>query len=273
MGHVVLTALLVIGIMGLIIGLFLGGASILFKVEVDEREEKILNALPGNNCGGCGYPGCEGLAKAICKGEAPVDQCPVGGSKVHAEIAKIMGTEAGEKERLVAFVACKAHCGEAVMNYEYTGVEDCRMLGFVPGGGPKACTDGCLGFGTCASVCPFDAIHVVDGVAVVDRDKCKACGKCVAICPKHLISLVPATSKYTVSCSSHAKGAVTTKQCKSGCVGCGICEKNCPNGAVKVENFNASIDYSKCLNCGVCAEKCPKKCIVNQYTCETEASE
>lgn len=256
--------LMMIGL-GLFVGLFLGIAGVAFKVKTDPREEKVLACLPGNNCGGCGYPGCAGLAAAIAKGEAPVNQCPVGGEKVADEIAKVMGTEALTTEKKVAFVACNAHCEDVTLDYEYYGVEDCRMLSFVPGGGPKACNYGCLGFGSCAKVCPFDAIHVIDGVAVVDRDKCKACGKCIAVCPKHLISFIPFNAQYTVACSSKEKSAATVKQCKVGCAGCGSCERNCANEAVKVENFVASIDYSKCKNCGVCAEKCGRKIITKQY--------
>lgn len=261
----ILIALIVMILLGLFVGIFLGVAGIAFKVTVDEKEEGVLKALPGNNCGGCGYPGCAGLAKAIANGDAPVNQCPVGGEPVAKEIAKIMGTEAEESVRKVAFVACKAHCSDITLDYDYYGVEDCRMLSFVPNGGPKSCNDGCLGYGSCVKVCPFNAITVSDGVAKVDRELCKACGKCVAACPKHLISLIPYDAKYTVSCSSKQKGAITTKQCKVGCVGCGICVKNCPNTAVKVENFNATIDYELCKNCGVCAEKCPRKTIETQY--------
>lgn len=259
------TALLVIGGLGIFVGVFLGVAAIAFKVKVNEKEEKVLEALPGNNCGGCGYPGCSGLAAAIANGDAPVNQCPVGGEPVAKVIAEIMGTTAEESKHMVAFVACKAHCDDITLDYDYYGVEDCRMLGFVPNGGPKSCNEGCLGFGSCVKVCPFDAIHVEDGVAKVDREKCKACGKCVAVCPKHLISLIPYDAKYTVSCSNRQKGPVTMKQCKSGCIGCGLCAKNCPNEAVKVENFNATINYDLCKNCGVCLEKCPRKSIEEQY--------
>ena len=135
-------------------------------------------------------------------------------------------------------------------------------MSFVPGGGPKSCNSGCLGFGTCAKVCPFDAIKVVNGVAVVDKEKCKACGKCIAVCPKHLISLIPYSAKQVVACSSADKGPITMKACTVGCVGCGICVKNCPNEAVKVENFHAVIDHEKCVGCGICQQKCPKKSIV-----------
>lgn len=258
----ILTATVVVGVVGIFVGIFLGIAGIRFKVQVDEKEEAVLAVLPGNNCGGCGYAGCSGLAAAIAKGEAPVNACPVGGEPVGKKVAEIMGVEAEATERQVAFVACQGDCEKAGKDYDYYGIEDCRMMSFVPGGGPKSCNSGCLGFGTCAKVCPFDAIHVENGVAVVDKEECKACGKCIAVCPKHLISLVPYRAKLAVACSSTDKGPVTMKACKTGCIGCGICVKNCPSQAVSVSDFHAAIDQEKCTGCGTCMEKCPKKAIV-----------
>ncbi|MBR6326573.1 MAG: RnfABCDGE type electron transport complex subunit B [Lachnospiraceae bacterium] len=258
----ILLAAGIVAAVGIFVGLFLGIAGIRFKVEVDEREEAVLAALPGNNCGGCGYPGCSGLAAAIVKGEAAVNTCPVGGEPVGKKIGEIMGVEAGESRRMVAFVACAGDCEKAGTDYEYSGVEDCSVMAFVPGGGPKTCNSGCLGYGSCVKACPFDAIHVVNGVAVVDKEACKACGKCVATCPKNLIRLIPYDAKHMVACSSTDKGPVTMKACSVGCIGCGICVKNCPAEAVHVENFHAIIDPDKCTGCGICAEKCPKKSIV-----------
>ncbi len=260
----VLTATILVGLVGLIVGVFLGIAGIKFAVETDPREEEVLNALPGNNCGGCGYAGCSGLAAAIAKGEAPVNACPVGGEPVGKAIAAIMGVEAGESVRMTAFVKCQGDCDKAKTDYAYTGVKDCKVMAFVPGGGPKSCNFGCTGFGNCVSACPFDAIHVVNGIAVVDKEKCKACGKCVAACPKNLIELVPYDAKIKVSCGSKDKGPVAMKACDAACIGCGLCARNCPAGAIEVTDNLAHIDYEKCTGCGTCVEKCPKKAIIKE---------
>ncbi|NLL77718.1 MAG: RnfABCDGE type electron transport complex subunit B [Clostridiales bacterium] len=260
----VVIAMAIVGGIGLFIGLFLGIAAIKFSVNVDEREAAVLDALPGNNCGGCGFPGCSGLAAAIAGGKAPVNACPVGGEEVGKVIAQIMGVEAEETVRKVAFVECQGDCDKTTVDFEYFGVKDCRMLAFVPNGGPKSCNYGCLGGGDCVAVCPFDAIHVVNGVALVDKEACKACGKCVEACPKDLIKLIPYDARYAVACSSKDKGKDTTKSCTVGCIGCQICKKNCPSEAVDIIDFNATIDYDKCTECGACMEKCPKKAILNR---------
>ena len=258
----ILFALLIVAGVGLFIGVFLGIASVVFKVNVDEREEQIAGVLPGNNCGGCGYPGCSGLAAAIVKGEAPVNACPVGGEAVGKKVASIMGVDAPHSKKMVAFVKCNGNCEAVKSNYDYVGQPDCQMLMFVPNQGPKACNHGCHGYGSCVKVCPFDAIHVENGVAVVDKEKCKACGKCIAICPQHLIELIPYDAPFTVACSSTEKGPATMKECANGCIGCGLCKKNCPEGAVEVNDFHAVIDYDKCIGCGTCVEKCKRGSIL-----------
>ena len=180
-----------VGVLGLILGVALGIVGKVFFVKIDEREAEVRGCLPGNNCGGCGYAGCDGLAAAIAKGEAPVNACPVAGGEAHAKIGEIMGQAVDASAKQVAFVKCSGTCDKTERKYNYYGINDCVKAVSVPGQGDKLCSYGCLGFGSCVTACQFDAIHVVDGVAVVDKEKCVACGKCVSTCPKVLIELIP----------------------------------------------------------------------------------
>lgn len=258
----IITATIIVAVVGIFIGVFLGIAAIWFRVEVDPREEEILGVLPGNNCGGCGFPGCSGLAAAIVTGDAKVNGCPVGGEPVATKIAEIMGVEAEVSEKVVAFVKCQGDCDKAKVDYDYYGTKDCSMMKFIPGGGSKTCNYGCLGFGNCVTACEFDSIHIVNGVAVVDKETCTSCGACINACPKDLIELVPYKQKTKVACYSKDKGPVVKKGCDVGCIGCSLCVKNCPNEAIKVTDFLAKIDYTKCTDCGICREKCPTKAII-----------
>lgn len=259
---VVIMAAVVVGVVGLLIGVLLGIASEKFKVEVDEKEILVRNELPGNNCGGCGYPGCDGLAKAIATGNAGVGDCPVGGASVAEKIAAIMGVESGGTDKRVAFVKCKGTCDKIKVQYRYFGLDDCKKIAVVPGAGEKACIYGCMGGGSCVKACAFDAIHVIDGVAVVDKEKCVACGKCVGSCPSNLIDMVPYGAEHLVQCNSHDKGKEVKAKCEAGCIGCTLCIKQCEFDAIHMDNNLAVIDYEKCTNCGKCAEKCPVKVIV-----------
>lgn len=257
----IIIATCVVGGTGLIIGLLLGFAGKAFYVEVNEKEIEVREALPGNNCGGCGYAGCDALAKAIANGEAEANACPVGGAAVAEVIAGIMGSTV-DVTKNVAFVKCSGDCEKAKDRFNYNGTEDCNQAALSTGGGQKACTYGCLGFGSCVKACEFDAIHVENGIAKVDIEKCVACGKCIKACPKHLIELVPYEQKQKVACNSNSFGKDVKAVCSAGCIGCKICEKQCEFDAIHVENNIAHIDYSKCTNCGKCKEKCPVKVIL-----------
>ncbi len=253
-----------IGAVGLILGLFLGVASEKFKVEVDPTEQLVRDALPGNNCGACGFPGCDGCAKAMVKGEAAVNQCPVGGAPVAEKIAAILGTSAGEsREKMVAFVHCQGDCSKAKQLYSYSGIADCNDLSVVPNGTEKECPYSCCGYGSCVKACQFDAIHIVNGVAVVDKEKCTSCGACIKACPKHIIDLVPYKKKYIVACENKLKGKQVRDACSIGCIACGLCEKNCPFDAIHVID-NLAVMNEKCRDCSICAQKCPTGAITGK---------
>jgi len=181
---------------------------------------------------------------------------------VDAQIGEIMGVSAGAAVKQIAQVHCTG-CGQNYKQYTYVGIHDCVAASKLPGGGDLGCAYGCLGLGSCEKACPFDAIHVIDGVARVDEEKCKACNKCVDICPRHIIALEPYKTKrhVTIPCSSHDKGVDARKVCDNGCIGCSLCAKSCPKEAITMVNNLAVIDYEKCIGCGICAQKCPRKLI------------
>jgi len=250
-----------LGAMGLVFGAGLAYASQKFAVETDPRVMAILDVLPGANCGGCGFPGCAGFANAVVQGAAPVNGCPVGGPECAQKVGGIMGLDAGEAERKVARVLCKGGRNVATDRYDYSGIEDCKAANMLHGG-QKNCQFGCLGFGTCEKVCPFDAIHMNDqGLAVVDPEKCTSCGKCLVACPKGIIEYVPYGQEVVVDCKNTERGPTVKKNCQVACIACGICEKACPYDAIKVVNNLARIDYIKCTECMICVEKCPTKAI------------
>ncbi len=256
----ILLPILAIGGMGLIFGALLAVAAKIFAVEKDERIPLVEECLPGANCGGCGFAGCAAAAEAIVKGEAPVNCCPVGGDTAAGKIADIMGVKAQKTEKMTAFVMCSGSSEAAKNRFENNESIDCHVANRL-GGGMKECSFGCLGFGSCVAKCKFGALSIQKGVAVVDREKCTNCGACMAECPRQIIKRIPYSAKDVVACSSKDKGKDTRFACTVGCIGCGICAKNCEAQAISVVDNCAVIDYSKCVGCGVCAEKCPRKII------------
>ena len=253
----ILSALAVLGGMGLLFGILLGIASKVFYVRKDERIEKVLACLPGANCGGCGCAGCSDLAAKIVSGDAAVNACPVNSNENYEKIAQVMGVSADESEPMCAVVKCRGAAGIAEDRYIYEGIDDCHAANRL-GGGYKFCRFACLGLGSCVKVCKFGAIEVKDGVAVVNSDKCTACGQCIKECPKNVIGIIPKRAADIVKCNSEEKGVNVTKICRAGCIGCGLCAKVCPKDAIKIENNLAVIDYSLCDGCGECALKCPR---------------
>jgi RnfABCDGE-type electron transport complex B subunit len=262
-----LIPVIIIGGLGLLYGIGLAIASVAFHVEVDPRVEKIMEALPGANCGACGKPGCGGYAEAIVVEGASINMCAPGGAETAKKIAEIMGAVAGETVKKIAYI----HCSSGGKNntrfkYEYEGVPTCKAAVMVANG-PNMCAYGCVGYNDCMVACPFDAITLDENNnRIIDVDKCTACGACVRACPRGLIEIVKLSQQVKIQCSNKEKGIAAKNNCGTtkGCIACGLCAKVCPVEAITMENNLAVINYEKCIDCGMCATKCPTKAIEDQ---------
>ena len=260
----ILYAVLVLGILGGVFGALLAIASKIFRVEVDPKQEKVRACLAGANCGGCGFPGCDGYAAAVARGDAPTNKCVAGGEEAAKKIAEIMGVSADAAEKTLAFVPCSGCEGVAEARFNYDGPQDCHSAMLFGGKSNKLCTYACVGLGSCVKACKFGAMHIENGVAKVDRTKCVGCGACAEVCPKKLITMLPEKELTAVACSSKDKGAQVMKLCKAGCIGCGKCVRECSAGAITLTDNLAHIDPAKCTRCGHCVETCPRK-IIKQF--------
>lgn len=259
----IITSALVLGSMGLIFGVGLAIAGRKFEVEIDPRLAEILSALPGSNCGACGYSGCESCAQAILEGKAPVTACVAGGEKTAQNVAQILDVKnIRTVVKNVAFLTCQGAKGIAQDKFIYYGLETCKIANLIQGG-YKACPTGCLIFGDCVEACVFDAIHIgSDGLPKIDMEKCTGCGLCVKACPRGVLSLFSVDIPLLLGCKSALPGPDARKVCDRACIACGICEKACPTGAIKMDGRFPVIDYSLCNSCGICVEKCPTKSLI-----------
>ncbi|SDL95691.1 RnfABCDGE type electron transport complex subunit B [Halarsenatibacter silvermanii] len=239
----------------------LGIASRKFEVETDPKVDAVNEALPGANCGACGYAGCDGFAEAVVQGEAPAAGCPVGGEETAGAIADILDIEAESSEREVAQLLCQGGLEEAARSASYEGINSCRAASQI-NTLEKECIYGCIGYGDCREVCDFGAIKMNEnGLPVVDEESCTACRECVNVCPHDLFILRPVSDKNHIRCMSNDPGKEVNKICQVGCIACQQCVKVCPVDAIEMEDDLAVLDYEKCINCGLCAEACPKDVI------------
>jgi electron transport complex protein RnfB len=252
---------LTLGGLGMLFGVLLGYASKKFEVAVDPKITKIREILPGANCGGCGFTGCDAYARAVIEEGASPNACTVGGPAVAKSIGDILGVAVEIKAKKVAFVKCNGSCSNSKNKPVYEGVNTCTDAFKLAGDNPSGCSYSCFGLGSCFTACKFDAIVIEDGVARVDETKCVNCGACIKACPRNLIESVPFDKKVRVQCNSKDSGRAVRENCTVGCISCKICEKNCEYDAIHVTDNLALVDYDKCTLCGVCTTKCPTKAV------------
>lgn len=265
--NVILTAVAVLCVIGAVSSAILYIISQRFKTIEDPRIELVQEALPAANCGGCGFPGCNGFASAIVKSDTMDGfYCPVGGQKTMDNIARILGRTADVSIKKIAVVRCNGTCENRPRTNIYDGASNCTIAAALYGG-DTGCSFGCLGLGDCVDSCLFDAIHINPETILpeVVEDKCTACGACVKACPKNLIELRkqgPKSRRIYVSCMNKDKGGVARKSCEVACIGCSKCQQVCPFDAITIENNLAYIDDDKCRLCRKCVPVCPTNSIL-----------
>ena len=259
----ILYAALVLGGMGLLFGVVLTVVSKVFAVPANPQRDAVRELLPGANCGGCGFPGCDGCADAIASGKAAVNACPVNSAEANAKIAEAMGVEAADASvKMVAHVICQGDIEHCRSKFNYTGIQDCVAASTVADGN-RSCKYACLGLGTCVRACPFGAISIHERlkIAVVDQEKCQSCGKCVAACPKGVLDMQPVNRPVRLLCRAAEEGMLVADNCRIGCIGCERCLHACKFGAITMKNHLPQFDMTKCVGCMMCAEVCPTHAI------------
>ena len=253
-------AIIILSITGAIAAFIICFVSAKFEVKEDPRILKILEILPGANCGGCGYPGCGGFAVACVN--APLLHglsCPVG-EDVMKNIADMLGQVADVSIPMIAVVRCNGTHDACARTNVYDGAKTCAIVSACYSG-ETGCQYGCLGLGDCREACLFDAIGInpATGLAEVSEEKCTACGACVKACPKNIIEMRkkgPKSRRIFVSCINKDKGGIARKACKNACTGCSKCVKECAFDAITLSQNLAYIDDEKCRLCRKCVPVC-----------------
>jgi Na+-translocating ferredoxin:NAD+ oxidoreductase RNF subunit RnfB len=260
LGIIVTTAIFA-SLLAFVLGTALGFFQEFFKVEEDPLKFRIREALPGANCGACGYPGCDGYASALAAGQAETSRCSVGGAAVAEKLSAITGVSGGGMVRLVSVLACQGSRRHAPLKGTYTGLQTCRGAKLAAGG-TKLCAWGCLGFGDCVKVCQFGALSIGgDGLPRVDYAKCTGCRLCLGECPQALLKGIPQNQQGAIALWSNRNSIkqMVINTCKRGCIKCELCVKNCPEKCIAMDRGIPLVDYAKCTSCGTCVSKCPVK--------------
>jgi len=229
----IFAAPLLLGVSGGAFALFLAVADMLLDVKEDPKVALVEKALPGLNCGACGFSSCAAYARAVVEGESEIGKCSSADEKSIKFLKTVFASTASDVKK-TAVIRC---AGGSAVKFPYKGVPTCEAASLVAGGFLK-CSWGCFGIGDCVKVCPHGAIKIAPGgIAGVDHSKCTGCGLCVKACPRGVIELVPVSQGYYVACRSADKAEVRD-YCKNGCFACGICaaKKFNPDGVVEIKD-------------------------------------
>jgi Na+-translocating ferredoxin:NAD+ oxidoreductase RNF subunit RnfB len=261
--HLLIISMLSVGGLGLLFSAGLAIANKILLVEEDPRIEQIRECLPGANCGGCGLPGCAKFAENLVQGTADICQCVACTADALEEIAAILGVEVSVEERRIARVMCQGGLAETAKKAEYVGIQSCLAANLASGGN-KLCEYGCLGFGDCVEVCPFEAIYLNEnGLPVVIEEKCTGCGNCLETCPRNIIELHPESHCLFVLCKNKDKPKIAKKVCTRACIACGLCVRAVDQGEIFIKDNLAVIDYTKFgKDPELPTDKCPTDCLV-----------
>ena len=260
-------AILVLGLTGFVFSLVLAFLSKYLKVEENPQVEKVIEVLPGLNCGACGFSGCKPFAEAVVKECNLFSGCLPGGQEVNTKVSEVIGAECALPKKAKAVVCSCQATGpqEKKSSFVYQGPLCCRAAQLI--GGTFDCRYSCIALGDCIKVCPTEALALLDQRIIVDRKKCIACGKCIKVCPRNLFAYVPfkeKTSLWYVACSNKEKALGVRGVCSRGCIACGICAR-VPDSTYVLKDNLSRVDYGKAANQQMHSEaatKCPTKCIL-----------
>lgn len=246
-------AVLSMGGMGTLFAAGLAIANSKLRVEEDPRIERVLDLLPGVNCGACGMAGCAAFAAAVVGGAD--GHCPIANDDARCRIAEVLGRRLTATEKLLPRVLCRGGRQEAKARARYEGIKTCATADLV-GKGHKACTYGCLGFSDCCVACDYDALHMNEnGLPVLDEAKCVSCGACAKACPRDLIEMHPESRKIFVWCKSRDDARTARANCAVSCIACGVCARTYP--PITMQGNLAVIDYAAMEACDKPFPKCP----------------
>jgi len=241
----ILISMASMGGMGLLFSAGLAVANKKFYVAEDPRITAVMEELPGANCGGCGYPGCANFAENVVNGTALANGCPVNTADGAEAVARIMGVDVETGERLIARVICRGGDYETAKKGTYHGIMSCTAAHLM-GGGDRLCDYGCIGYGECVDVCPFDAMYMNENhLPVVIEDKCTGCGNCADVCPRDVIEMHPESHKLFIMCKNEDAPKEARQTCIKACIGCGICIRAVEEGEIVLEDNLARINYDK----------------------------